>query len=712
MGGGGHVGTRSVLFTDLVDSTEVRVRLGEDGADALRRTHDVLITDAVAANGGTVVKGLGDGVMATFESAVTAVAGRGSDPAGGGVARPAAPDQPLAIRVGVSIGDVSTEDADVFGVPVVEAARLCATARRRRDPGRRPRPGTRARARALRVRADGIARAEGTARPRRRVPRGLGTAARDGRRRRMSQVPISPALLGAATPYVGRARLREQLDAGWTAVRGGSCRTTLLAGEPGVGKTRTAAELARSAYTDGALVLYGRCDEDLDVPYQPFVESLEYYARNCAGPVAGPAGGRTCPAGAGPRGARPRPAVGRDVRSGRRGIPPVRGRDILVAPGVPHRLRRARPGARRHPLGNEADAAPARARVRGATDEHAPVWILATYRDTDIDRTHPLSAALGDLRRLPGVDRLPVSNLSSDEVLDVHRDGGRTRTGRTHAAARGRDLCRDGGQSVLHRRGASAPDRDRRRAALRRPVGRREPDTVTVPEGVRDVVGRRLSRLTESANAVLSVAAVIGREFDLEALFAVSRPARGRTARRHRPRGARPPGRPRPGSTVPLRARPRPDDAVRRAVGDAARRLHRRVADVLEKTRPDDVRALAHHCTQAGGEGADLARAVHYTLAAAEQSLAARAFADAEVGFRAALDLLADGEATDPGSRRRAVRSRRGAARPGRRRIPRDAVDRVGPGRRTRRPHPARREPCSRTAAVSRASSGASTGNG
>ena len=48
----------------------------------------------------------------------------------------------------------------------------------------------------------------------------------------------------------------------------------LLAGEPGVGKTRTAAEVARSAFTEGALVLFGRCDEGLGVPYQPFVEAL------------------------------------------------------------------------------------------------------------------------------------------------------------------------------------------------------------------------------------------------------------------------------------------------------------------------------------------------------------------------------------------------------------------------------------------------------
>src|SRR6201999_3680808 len=48
----------------------------------------------------------------------------------------------------------------------------------------------------------------------------------------------------------------------------------LIAGEPGVGKTRLSGEWSRRAYDDGALVIYGRCDEDLGAPYQPFSEAL------------------------------------------------------------------------------------------------------------------------------------------------------------------------------------------------------------------------------------------------------------------------------------------------------------------------------------------------------------------------------------------------------------------------------------------------------
>jgi DNA-binding SARP family transcriptional activator len=89
-----------------------------------------------------------------------------------------------------------------------------------------------------------------------------------------------PRLLraSAGTAFVGRdtelARLREQ----WTGVCGGTRSAIVIGGDPGIGKTRLAAELARAVHAEGALVLYGRCDEGLAVPYQPFVEALQRYA--------------------------------------------------------------------------------------------------------------------------------------------------------------------------------------------------------------------------------------------------------------------------------------------------------------------------------------------------------------------------------------------------------------------------------------------------
>jgi class 3 adenylate cyclase len=67
------VGTRTVVFTDVTDSTMLRASMGDAAADHLDRTLHRLQEGAVEANSGTIVKTLGDGVMATFDSASQAI---------------------------------------------------------------------------------------------------------------------------------------------------------------------------------------------------------------------------------------------------------------------------------------------------------------------------------------------------------------------------------------------------------------------------------------------------------------------------------------------------------------------------------------------------------------------------------------------------------------------------------------------------------------
>src|SRR2546421_12232337 len=76
--------TAIVLFTDLVRSTELRSRLGEDAAEELRHKHDGLVAGAVQASRGHIVKNLGDGIMATFVRASDAVGAAGGDQKGHG----------------------------------------------------------------------------------------------------------------------------------------------------------------------------------------------------------------------------------------------------------------------------------------------------------------------------------------------------------------------------------------------------------------------------------------------------------------------------------------------------------------------------------------------------------------------------------------------------------------------------------------------------
>ena len=121
--------TATVMFTDMVGSTALRTRLGDAVADEVMASHDRLLDKALETHGGLLVKRLGDGVLATFSSAVHALHAAVDVQRAVETASRHEPVRAYALRVGVSAGDISVvgED-DVAGLPVVEAARLCAAA--------------------------------------------------------------------------------------------------------------------------------------------------------------------------------------------------------------------------------------------------------------------------------------------------------------------------------------------------------------------------------------------------------------------------------------------------------------------------------------------------------------------------------------------------------------------------------------------------------
>jgi len=148
--------------------------------------------------------------------------------------------------------------------------------------------------------------------------------------------------------------------------------------------------------------------------------------------------------------------------------------------------------------------------------------IVATYRDTDLDRTHPLSEMLADMRRQSGVERLMLQGLDEDGVRQfLERTAGHALDepglALAHAVAREtegnpffigevlRHLSESG--ALVFRDGRWTTDLDL--------------ESLGIPEGIREVIGRRLSHLDATANEVLATAAVIGREFDLRLLGAV-----------------------------------------------------------------------------------------------------------------------------------------------------------------------------------------------
>lgn len=118
---------RTILFTDMEGSTSLTQRLGDAKAMETIRSHDRIVRDAVETHGGHVVKHTGDGLMASFVSVAQAIEGAIA------IRRRLAEynesaDQPINVRIGLSAGEPVTENDDLFGAAVQQAARLCSEA--------------------------------------------------------------------------------------------------------------------------------------------------------------------------------------------------------------------------------------------------------------------------------------------------------------------------------------------------------------------------------------------------------------------------------------------------------------------------------------------------------------------------------------------------------------------------------------------------------
>ena len=121
-------GIRTVLFTDVVNSTTLTQSLGDEAALAILGVHDAIVRDALSALGGREVKHTGDGIMASFVSAASAV--RCAIQIQRELARheEANSERPLKVRVGAAAGEPVEQNNDLFGSTVQLAARLCSHA--------------------------------------------------------------------------------------------------------------------------------------------------------------------------------------------------------------------------------------------------------------------------------------------------------------------------------------------------------------------------------------------------------------------------------------------------------------------------------------------------------------------------------------------------------------------------------------------------------
>jgi DNA-binding CsgD family transcriptional regulator len=459
----------------------------------------------------------------------------------------------------------------------------------------------------------------------------------------MSQLP-GQLRLTPSFPFAGRTRELATLRALIPRVEGEGLRFALVGGEAGSGKSRLVRELAHGAAAD-TLVLYGACDSVVRRPYGPFVEALEQLVRRldvdtlreALGTVGGELSrllpdltqrveGLTAPVAADPDTERHRlhSAVA----------------DLLAAAG------------RRIPLvvviedGHWADTPTLlllRHLARGSADARG--LVITTFRDTEAEVPDALSAALVDLRRSEGVVRLRLAGLSTEEVSEfVHGAGGDRLSANLDEAGR---ILRNatGGNAFL----LTELWRTLLESELTLNADAELADVlagIDSPEGVREVVGQRLTRLDPATTALLETAAVVGSEFELPAI-ATADVGDADLAAALAQATAHGMIEEMPSRRLGYRFT---HDLVRRALYDrlsGLRRaeLHLDVAEGLERAhaagRAAGLAELAYHFTEAAPIGGP-PRAIDYSLMAGRSALTALDFDEAETRFSAALGLGID----------------------------------------------------------------------
>ncbi len=390
-----------------------RPRLGPDGAEQLRQTHFGLLRDVINATGGNEVKNLGDGLMVTFSSPSRALAcATGMQQAIERHNRRAS--EALAIRIGLSAGEAVEEDGDYFGDTVVQAARLCAAASGGQILSTAIVHAMVGRHAAQQFVEIGPLELKGLPEPVATVEVLWEPMVAETR------VPLPAALVAATSEalfgFFGRADEVEQVaDMQKRAFTEPRLHTMFVGGEAGIGKTALIAHSARQAHGAGAIVLLGHCDEDLTVPYQPWIEALSHLVQHL-GPdcldALSPLHRSTI--------ARLVPALGGVDWSSGANLDSER---LVLMHAVELLLTETSAEAPVVVVLDDlhwADAASLQMlRHLVSSASASSVLLLCTYRHTDLGQQHPLTALLADLHRQPNVGRLRLAGLNDAETVGL-----------------------------------------------------------------------------------------------------------------------------------------------------------------------------------------------------------------------------------------------------------------------------------------------------
>jgi DNA-binding SARP family transcriptional activator len=448
--------------------------------------------------------------------------------------------------------------------------------------------------------------------------------------------PDKSPRLEATTDFVGRSGERETLSALLGDALVGRGRLALISGEPGIGKSRLADELIGHAGRHGARVLIGRCWEAGGAPaYWPWIQSLRTYIRDCEPDLLrqqlGPGA----------------PDLAQLFPELHELIPDLPVPPSIESEGARFRLFDAttsflKAAAHAQPLvlvfddlhaGDEPSLLLLQFLARELGDSR--LLVLALYRDVDPSLREPLTTALAELTREPVTRRLPLTGFAATEVAEfVERATDSTPSGALVTAIYDETDGNPLFVGEIVRLLAAEGRLDAAGAQLE------------IPQGVRDVIERRVRRLGDEPANLLTLASVLGREFEPDVLARFSGRSSEDTlllldeAIAERIVGEV------PGARDRLRFA---HELIRDTLYDGLRTrrrflLHRQAGESLEQVyaeNPDPHLAeLAHHFT-AAAPGGDVGKAIDYSRRAAERASALLAYEEAVRLYEWALELSA-----------------------------------------------------------------------
>ncbi len=436
--------------------------------------------------------------------------------------------------------------------------------------------------------------------------------------------------------FVGRDKEMDELRAGLEDSLSGRGRLMMLVGEPGIGKTRTSEEFATYARLRNVQVLWGRCYEGEGAPaYWPWVQIIRSYVHDKEpkdlmsemGPGAADIAqvvsevGERLPGLPAPPALEPEQARFRLFDSITTFLKNAsKGRPLMVVLDDMHWADKPSLLLLQF-LAKE---------LRGSR-----LLVLGTYRDVELRRQHPLAQALGELNRENLSQRVLLRGLTENDV-------------RRFVEVTAGSTPPDTLVQAVYRETEGNPFFVNEIVRLLVADGRLEKAegvkdwSVTIPQSVREVVGRRLDHLSEECNKVLTIGSVIGREFGLQLLEKVSEVKGDKLLDALEEATAARVIAELPGSAdhywfshALIRETLYEELSTTRRI-----RLHRQIGDALEELDAEgNLPQLAYHFAEAA-PGGDVDKAVEYARKAGERAVAQFAWEDAVTQFERAVQVL------------------------------------------------------------------------